>query len=68
MEKLFCGINDLAERYGVSRRTMYNLLAEEDAPPVMKLGGRSLVEVGLMDEWIRQKMTPSIIEQNKRRA
>lgn len=68
MEKLFCGINELAERYGVSRRTMYNLLAEEGAPPVMKLGGRSLVEVGLMDEWIRGRMTPSVIEQNKRRA
>ena len=67
MDRLYVGIKEMCERYSVSRMTIYRLLAEEDAPPMMKLGGRTLIEMNQMDEFIKSKLTPAVPEVNKRK-
>ena len=68
MERLYVGIKEMCERYSISKMTVYRLLAEEGAPPMMKLGGRTLVEMGAMDEFIQSKLVPAVPERNKRKA
>ena len=66
MSKLFIGINDACERYSVSRPTLYRLFQIPGCPPVMKLGGKTLLEVSAFDEFVRSQMQPSVIEMNKK--
>ena len=63
--QLFISIKEACERYGIGRTTLYGLFQMEGCPPVMKLGGKTLLEVGPFDAFIRSQMQPSVIEKNK---
>jgi predicted DNA-binding transcriptional regulator AlpA len=64
-EPLFMGTVEACKRYGISKRTLYNLFREEGCPPVMKLGAKTMLEVAAFDAFIRSLLTPSVVEQNK---
>jgi predicted DNA-binding transcriptional regulator AlpA len=64
-EPLFIGINDACRRYGIGRTTLYSLFQLDGCPPVMKLGGKTLLDLAAMDAFVRSQLRPSVIEQNK---
>jgi predicted site-specific integrase-resolvase len=65
IEPLYMGIKDACERYGIGRTTLYSLFQKSDCPPVMKLGGKTLLEIKPFDEFVRSQLEPSIVEKNK---
>ncbi len=62
---MFMGIKDACERYGISRTTLYTLFQKDGCPPVMKLGGKTLLEIEPFDAFVRSQMEPSVVEKNK---
>ena len=64
-EQVFMGIREACVRYGIGRTMLYSLFQMEGCPPVMKLGGKTMLEIGPFDAFIRSQMQPSVIEKNK---
>lgn len=64
-EPLFMGVKDACRRYGVGKTRLYELFQEEGCPPIMRLGGKTVLEVAAFDAFIRSLLTPSVVEQNK---
>lgn len=64
-EPLYIGISDACRRYGIGRTTLYSLFQLDGCPPVMKLGGKTLLEVAAFDEFVRSQLRPSVVEKNK---
>lgn len=67
MSKLYIGVKEACERYSVSRPTLYRMFQYENCPPVMKLGGKTVLEVSAFDAFIKSELQPSVIEQNRTR-
>lgn len=64
-EPIFISIKEACTRYCVSRTTLYSLFQQPGCPPVMKLGGKTLLEIEPFDAFIRAQMEPTVIEKNK---
>ena len=64
-EQLFIGINDACRRYGIGRTTLYSLFQLDGCPPIMKLGGKTMIELAPFDAFFRAQLQPSVIEQNR---
>ena len=64
-EPLYIGISDACRRYGIGKSTLYMLFQRDGCPPVMKLGGKCLLEVAAFDAFFREQLRPSVIEKNK---
>ena len=62
---MFMGITDACKRYGIGRTTLYGLFQKDGCPPVMKLGGKTLLEIEPFDAFVRSQMEPTIVEKNK---
>lgn len=52
VQRLAYNVKEAAEAMGISRRSMYNLINQEGFPTV-KVGGRRLISVELLAEWVR---------------
>ena len=48
-------VKEAAQALGMSRQTIYNLIHADDFPAV-KIGGRTLVPVAALDDWLESKM------------
>ena len=64
-DPLYIGISDACRRYGIGRTTLYSLFQLDGCPPVMQLGGKTLLEVAAFDEFVRSQLRPSVVEKNK---
>lgn len=54
VEKLTLSVTEAAQVLGVSRRTVYNLIHQENFPTLM-VGGRRLISRELLAEWVREQ-------------
>lgn len=52
VQRLAYTVEEAAEAMGISRRSMYNLINREGFP-TLKVGGRRLISVELLAEWVR---------------
>lgn len=52
VRKLAYSVKEAAEAMGISTRSMYNLINREGFPTI-KVGGRRLISVELLAEWVR---------------
>ena len=64
-EPLYIGISDACRRYGIGRTTLYSLFQLDGCPPVMKLGGKTLLNVAAFDGFFQAQLQPSVVEKNK---
>ena len=48
-------VKEAAQALGMSHQTIYNLIHADDFPAV-KIGGRTLVQVAALDDWLESKM------------
>lgn len=48
-------VKEAAQALGMSHQTIYNLIHADDFPAV-KIGGRTLVPVAALDDWLESKM------------
>lgn len=48
-------VKEAAQALGMSHQTIYTLIHSNDFPAV-KIGGRTLVPVAALNEWLEQKM------------
>lgn len=53
-EKLALSVTEAAEALSISRRSLYNLI-KTDGFPVLELGGRRVIPVDLLQEWMRER-------------
>jgi excisionase family DNA binding protein len=54
-EKMALSVTEAAEALGISRRSLYNLI-KLDGFPVLELGGRRVIPVDLLQEWMRGRV------------
>lgn len=54
-EKLALSVTEAAEALSISRRSLYNLI-KSDGFPVLELGGRRVIPVDLLQEWMRERV------------
>ncbi len=67
-DPLFIGVSDACKRYNIGRTTLYSLFQTEGCPPIMKLGGKTMIELKPFDAFFRAQLQPSVIEINKERS
>lgn len=48
-------VKEATQALGMSHQTIYNLIHADDFPAV-KIGGRTLVPVAALDDWLESKM------------
>lgn len=53
-EKLALSVTEAAEALGISRRSLYNLM-KSDGFPVLELGGRRVIPVDLLQQWMHER-------------
>lgn len=53
-EKLALSVTEAAEALGISRRSLYNLM-HSDGFPVLELGGRRVIPVDLLRDWMHER-------------
>ena len=53
-EKLALSVTEAAEALSISRRSLYNLI-KSDGFPVLELGGRRVIPVDLLQEWMHER-------------
>ena len=51
IEAALIGINHLAQRLGLSRRTIHRILARGELPSI-RIGGRRLVRIEAVQRWL----------------
>lgn len=54
-EKMALSVAEAAEALGISRRSLYNLI-QSDGFPVLELGGRRVIPVDLLQEWMHKRV------------
>lgn len=54
-EKLALSVTEAAEALSISRRSLYNLI-KTDGFPVLELGGRRVIPVDLLQQWMREQV------------
>lgn len=54
IQRLTYNVKEAAAALGISTRSMYDLINREGFPTV-KVGGRRLISVELLAEWVRQQ-------------
>lgn len=54
-EKLALSVTEAAEALSISRRSLYNLI-KSDGFPVLELGGRRVIPVDLLQEWMHERI------------
>lgn len=54
-EKMALSVAEAAEALGISRRSLYNLI-KSDGFPVLELGGRRVIPVDLLQEWMHKRV------------
>lgn len=54
-EKLALSVTEAAEALSISRRSLYNLI-KSDGFPVLELGGRRVIPVDLLQEWMHERV------------
>lgn len=54
-EKMALSVAEAAEVLGISRRSLYNLI-KSDGFPVLELGGRRVIPVDLLQEWMHKRV------------
>lgn len=54
-EKLALSVTEAAEALGISRRSVYNLI-KSDGFPVLELGGRRVIPVDLLQDWMHKRV------------
>lgn len=54
-EKLALSVTEAAEALSISRRSLYNLI-KTDGFPVLELGGRRVIPVDLLQQWMRERV------------
>lgn len=54
-EKLALSVTEAAEALGISRRSLYNLM-KADGFPVLELGGRRVIPVDLLQQWMHKRV------------
>lgn len=52
-DKITYSINEAAEALGIGRTKLYSLI-KEDSLPVIKIGGRTLIQKSALDEWLKE--------------
>ena len=55
MEKLTMNISEAAQILGISRPTMYRLIARGDFP-VLRIGRRTLIPIAPLERWIEKQI------------
>jgi excisionase family DNA binding protein len=63
IESALIGINHLAERLGLSRRTIHRILARGELR-ALKIGRRRLVRLAELRRWLDGRETPALPEPN----
>ena len=53
-DNLVLTINEFCASARISRRTFYNLLRDEAAPPTIKIGSRHMIRRQAAEDWLRQ--------------
>lgn len=53
MDKLYMSPTEAAQRYSLSKTTIYELLGQDDAPVTLKVGHRRLIPIKNMDEFMK---------------
>jgi excisionase family DNA binding protein len=51
-------VDEVAERLGLARQTLWNWRALGKGPPVRKLGGRLRYDESQLERWVRQQAPP----------
>lgn len=64
-EPLFISVSEACRRYCIGRTTLYSLFQADGCPPIMKLGGKTMIELAPFDAFFRAQLQPSVVEQNK---
>lgn len=54
-DKLALSVTEAAEALSISRGSLYNLM-KTDGFPVLELGGRWVIPVDLLQEWMRERV------------
>ncbi len=54
-EKLALSVTEAAEALSISRRSLYNLI-KTDGFPVLELGGRRVIPVDLLQQWMHERV------------
>jgi nitrogen PTS system EIIA component len=52
MDKLFIGVRELAGKMGVSEKTIYRLLNDNQIPFAVKIGGQWRFRIDVVDNWL----------------
>ncbi len=61
MEKTFITLRDVAEKLGVSEKTIYRMVADNQIPFAVKIGGQWRFKAAEVGEWIESQKQPAAV-------
>ena len=67
MDKLYMSPTEAAQRYSLSKTTIYELLGLDDAPVTLKVGHRRLIPIKNMDDFMKTFAEEQRIEEYRRK-
>jgi predicted DNA-binding transcriptional regulator AlpA len=59
-DRLTYSVPELSRRLGISVRTLYTIQAKGDGPPVVKLGGRTVIRREAAEAWLASREQPAV--------
>ncbi|GAB4341481.1 MAG: hypothetical protein Kow0089_15900 [Desulfobulbaceae bacterium] len=58
MDKSFLGVRELAEKMGISEKTVYRMLTDNQIPFAVKIGGQWRFRINAMEAWLSAQTGP----------
>ena len=62
MDRLFVGVRELAQHMGVSEKTIYRMLNDNQIPFAVKIGGQWRFRADSVEKWIAAQMEGGRVE------